>query len=72
MTKSAFAASLAVLALTFTLPAAAQTAPDASELAAYTGLHAAAARGDAPAIERLVKDGADTGARDSNRRTPLP
>ena len=46
MTKPAVAACLAVLSLTFNLPAAAQTAPDASELAAYTGLHAAAARGD--------------------------
>ena len=71
MTKSAVAVCLAVLSLSFNLPAAAQTAPDASELAAYTGLHAAAARGDAPAIERLVNDGADMDVRDSNRRTPL-
>jgi hypothetical protein len=71
MSKPAFAACLTVLALAFNLPAAAQTPPDASELAAYTGLHAAAARGDAAVIERLIKDGADTGARDSNRRTPL-
>jgi ankyrin repeat protein len=71
MTKPAFAACLTVLSLAFALPANAQTPPDASEVAAYSGLHAAAARGDAPAIERLVKDGADTSVRDSNRRTPL-
>ena len=71
MSKPAFAACLTVVALTLSLPAAAQTAPGKAELAAYTGLHAAAARGDAPAIARLVKDGADTSARDGNRRTPL-
>jgi ankyrin repeat protein len=71
MTKPAVAACLAVLAFTLCLPAGAQTPPDASELATYTGLHAAAARGDAPAIERLVNDGADMDVRDSNRRTPL-
>jgi uncharacterized protein len=71
MTKPAVAACLAVLAFTLSLPAGAQTPPDASELATYTGLHAAAARGDAPAIERLVNDGADMDVRDSNRRTPL-
>jgi uncharacterized protein len=71
MTKPAVAACLAVLAFTLSLPTGAQTPPDASELATYTGLHAAAARGDAPAIERLVNDGADMDVRDSNRRTPL-
>ena len=71
MTQPAVAACLAVLAFTLSLPAGAQTPPDASELATYTGLHAAAARGDAPAIERLVNDGADMDVRDSNRRTPL-
>jgi hypothetical protein len=52
-------------------PAAAQVAPSAAELAAYTGLHAAAATGDAAAIERLVKSGAKLEARDANKRTPL-
>jgi ankyrin repeat protein len=52
-------------------PAAAQVAPSAAELAAYTGLHAAAATGDAAAIERLVKAGAALEARDANKRTPL-
>jgi len=52
-------------------PAAAQVAPSAAELAAYTGLHAAAAKGNAAAIERLVKAGAALEARDANKRTPL-
>jgi ankyrin repeat protein len=52
-------------------PAAAQVAPSAAELAAYTGLHAAAAKGNAAAIERLVKSGAALEARDANKRTPL-
>ena len=52
-------------------PAAAQVAPSAAELAAYTGLHAAAATGNAAAIERLVKSGAALEARDANKRTPL-
>lgn len=51
--------------------ASAQVAPTASELKAYSGLHAAAARGDVKEIERLIKDGADTEATDSRLRTPL-
>ena len=62
---------LALLFLAFTPPAAAQVAPSAAELAAYTGLHAAAAKGNAAAIERLVKSGAALEARDANKRTPL-
>ena len=62
---------LALLFLAFTPPAAAQVAPSAAEIAAYTGLHAAAAKGDAAEIERLVKAGAALEARDGNSRTPL-
>ena len=54
-----------------TLVAGAQVAPTASELTAYRGLHAAAAKGDATEIERLVKAGAPIDARDSRARTPL-
>ena len=52
-------------------PAVAQTPPDAAELAAYRGLHAAAASGDVAAIRRLAgaREGLD--ARDGNGRTPL-
>jgi ankyrin repeat protein len=57
--------------LAFALPAAAQTPPGAAEVAAYRGLHAAAARNDAAEIARLVRGGAVVDARDANRRTPL-
>ena len=49
----------------------AQTAPTEAELAAYDGLHRAAAEGDVDAIERLRGDGADPNARDDFGRTPL-
>jgi ankyrin repeat protein len=51
--------------------ASAQIPPSPAEYAAYTGLHAAAARGDAAGITRLVRGGADPNARDRYRRTPL-
>jgi hypothetical protein len=51
--------------------ASAQVPPSAGEYAAYTGLHAAAARGEAAEIVRLVKGGADANERDRYRRTPL-
>ena len=51
--------------------AAAQTAPSASESAAYRGLHAAAQRGDAAGIARLAAAGAGLDARDAHGRTPL-
>jgi hypothetical protein len=37
----------------------------------YTGLHRAAARGDAAEILRLIAQGANPDATESNRRTPL-
>jgi hypothetical protein len=40
-------------------------------VAAYAGLHAAAARGDAAAIQALVARGTGVDARDSHGRTPL-
>ena len=53
-------------------PALAQVPPTAAEAAAYTGLHAAAWRGDVPAIERLAGSGnAALEARDGHGRTPL-
>ena len=53
------------------LPASAQTAPSASEAAAYTGLHAAAHRGNVAQIKTLAAAGADLNARDGNGRTPV-
>jgi ankyrin repeat protein len=49
----------------------AQVPPTERELAAYTGLHAAAAKGDAAAIVRLVSTGSNLNARDGHGRTPL-
>jgi ankyrin repeat protein len=49
----------------------AQVAPSTSEIAAYQGLHAAAARGDVAAIERLHAAKADLNARDAHGRTPV-
>ncbi len=51
--------------------AVAQVAPNAAEVAAYTGLHAAAQKGDIAKIDRLAAAKADLNARDSNGRTPL-
>ena len=71
MTPLRFLPLLAALALC-PLPAAAQVPPTAAEAAAYTGLHAAAWRGDVPAIERLAAGGkAALEARDAHGRTPL-
>src|SRR5262249_61947627 len=49
----------------------AQPPPSAAELAGYGGLHAAAAKGDVPAIDALLARGADANARDGHGRTPL-
>ncbi len=59
---------LLVLALE---PAGAQVAPSPSETAAYTGLFAAAASGDAGRIAALVAGGARPDGRDARGRTPL-
>ena len=48
-----------------------QVPPSPSEIAAYTGLHAAAARGDAIEITKLVGAGADVALRDGHQRTAL-
>jgi ankyrin repeat protein len=52
-------------------PALALVAPTAVEASAYTGLHAAAQKGDVAKIERLSASKADLNARDANGRTPL-
>jgi len=49
----------------------AQVAPTPSELAAYGGLFAAAAKGDAGAVARLASSGANVNAKDERGRTPL-
>jgi ankyrin repeat protein len=52
-------------------PARAQIPPDGSEIATYTGLHAAAAKGDVAEIERRAGASAALEARDANGRTPV-
>ncbi len=65
-------AKLIALALLLTIDsAAAQIAPSAQEIAAYRGLHAAAAKGDIAEIETRVKAGEPIDVRDSSGRTPL-
>ena len=55
----------------FALAAAAQVPPSPAEIAAYRGLHAAAAHGDVGAIERLAAGAAAIDGRDGNGRTAL-
>lgn len=52
------------------LPATAQVVPSASEVKAYRGLFAAAAKGDLATTRRLLASGADPNATDSYSRTP--
>jgi ankyrin repeat protein len=52
-------------------PAQAQIPPSASELRLYAGLHAAAAKGNAAEIGRLIALGERPDAKDTNGRTPL-
>ena len=49
----------------------AQTAPSAAQAAAYTGLHAAAHRGNVTQIDALAATRAGLNPRDANGRTPL-
>jgi uncharacterized protein len=62
---------VALLLALVTLPAAAQIAPTETELRGYTGLHAAAARGDIAEIEKRIAAGDNKEATDSRQRTPL-
>ena len=56
--------------LAFCGAAHAQTAPSASDIASYTGLHLAAHEGRVDEIDRLITAGADLNARDRAGRTP--
>jgi ankyrin repeat protein len=49
----------------------AQVAPTAAEAAQYTGLHAAAHRGDVEPLRKLIAAGANLDTRDRYGRTPL-
>lgn len=64
--------TLAVTLLAVLPPFAdAQIAPTPAELAAYTGLHAAAARGDLAEVERRIAAGESKETIDARLRTPL-
>ncbi len=62
---------LALFTLCATRLATAQIPPSPQEIARYTGLHAAAQRGDVAQIQSLAAAKADINARDSYGRTPL-
>ena len=49
----------------------AQTAPSRAEESVYSGLHAAASKGDAKRVYLLVAQGANVEVRDPAGRTPL-
>jgi ankyrin repeat protein len=65
-----FTAALLALA-TWAGPAQAQMAPSAAEAARYTGLHAAAHKGDLVQLKKLLTSGASVNARDKFGRTPV-
>jgi ankyrin repeat protein len=62
----------ALVAVACSVPAShAQVAPSPAEKASYSGLHAAAARGDAAEIKALIAKGGKPDVRDGYARTPL-
>jgi ankyrin repeat protein len=68
---SLWALALAVGGAGVHVPGWAQVGPTPAQTAAYQGLHAAAATGNAVQIARLAAGKADVNARDSHGRTPL-
>ncbi len=68
----AWPAALVCMALAVIAPMAlAQVAPSAAEVARYSGLHAAAHRGELPQVRKLLSGGAPVDARDPYGRTAL-
>jgi ankyrin repeat protein len=68
----AWPAALVCMALAVIAPTAlAQVAPSAAEVARYSGLHAAAHRGELPQVRKLLAGGAPVDARDPYGRTAL-
>lgn len=63
--------SLAMALAFVSVGAMAQVAPSSAEAAAYTGLHAAAHKGDVAKVQRLVASGSALNATDGYGRTPL-
>jgi ankyrin repeat protein len=70
MRYSMIAAAVLLAAVTPT-EAPAQVPPTQAEIKQYSGLHAAAHRGQAEPLQKLIKDGANVHARDAHGRTPL-
>ncbi len=70
-----WAVALTVALVAVSLPARAQTAPSATEVAGYArlhhGPHAAAHRGDTAALQRALAAGTAVDARDAHGRTAL-
>ena len=64
-------ATFAALAICLGSPASAQTPPGPAEMAIYTGLHAAAAKGDLAALTALIAAKADIAERDGHGRTAV-
>ena len=62
---------LPVCAILFALPAHAQIAPGAAEIAAFSPLHAAAHKGDLAQLDKLIAAKLDLNARDNYGRTAL-
>jgi hypothetical protein len=69
--RAGLALAGAILAVTCIPSASAQTPPSATEMRDYTGPFAAAAKGDADGIRRLIAEGAPVDARDGHGRTAL-
>lgn len=61
----------AVLMLTWAAAGLAQVPPSSAEIAAYTGLHAAAHRGDLPTLVRLAAQRDALRQLDDHGRAPL-
>jgi ankyrin repeat protein len=70
-TSSALLGTLLALAAAAPLGALAQVGPTSAEVARYTGLHAAAHRGDVDRLRHLAATGVDLNATDGHGRTPV-
>jgi len=62
---------LLLLVLSWSSTAKAQDPPSATEVSQYTGIMAAAAKGDATTIKNLIAKGESLDIRDNHGRTPL-
>ena len=63
--------ALGIAGLLHVQPVRAQTPPSASEISAYRGLHAAAAKGDVAEFRKLIRQNIDLNQRDGHGRTAV-